>query len=331
MGRRTVSRRAQPFRRRHSNVARYLAPVGATLSVATALVGFFVAGESHEALKGLIGVVIALLGTTITLLLEVLLRIQERNRAWDAHGGLLMLLEDHPELTPLISATTRASIGTLAHSKVEHFRDEVGRVLYDTSLTLEELARGRLRSSPGTTDLFRYYYEHAEERVRAITDERDLGWWGSATGGAYLELNRASRAKKKERIIIVGDERTDGVMELIRDNDKAGVQVYVVRASRVTESELLVNLTLFDDAFLHQDLVNLKGNTVGYLWSENKTDVQRAGGIFSRLLAQAAPYPSHRDDKKSRLGARFKRVVCRQSETEDARDSREKPFIASVW
>jgi hypothetical protein len=276
---------------RSSALSRYLAPVGVTISVVLALIGFFLTHEDHAVLKGLISLGIGLLGTSVTLQLELLLRVQERNKAWDAYGGLLRLIEEEPHLLPLFAEATRASVRTLEQSKIDLFKEQVPRLLHEVSIRLDELSQGRWRCPPGGMRLFEHYYKCAESTVLAVTDERDIAtWWSSATGRYYLELNRESPAEIK-RIVILGGADQNLAMEMIYKNTDAGVEMYAVRREQLGEPNLLVNITMFDDILMHQDIVNTEGRTVAHQWSENRVDLQRAHSRFSGLMAYATRYP----------------------------------------
>jgi hypothetical protein len=84
---------------------------------------------------------------------------------------------------------------------------------------------------------------------------------------------------------------TPETLEAMDDNVGHGVHVLVARSDRV-DPELRVNITMFDNTLVHEDIVNRDGLTVSYMYSENETDLERCASVFSRLCSRATPYSS---------------------------------------
>jgi hypothetical protein len=98
-----------------------------------------------------------------------------------------------------------------------------------------------------------------------------------------------------ERVWILYEPPNDDTRQVLREQHAGGVTVFIVRADECElDRRLLVNITMVDGVFLHEDLPNKKGVAVEYLYSENAADLVRAGRTFAQLRTSAKRYTGER-------------------------------------
>lgn len=288
LGRRSRSRGS--LLRRYANKSPYLAPVTVGITVATTLVVFFVTSENLGGIKLLITICIALLGAVLCLQLETLFTVAERNRARDQHGKLLELVEEFPELLPSMTRLAEAASTTLRETQIEEFRSHVAGVLADSYVSLDELTHGRLRLS-GWNGLLHNRFATATRCLQGTTDAADTVWWQQESGRAFFDINKQLIAKgvSVQRFWLLTAAPDTATRQIIEEHAKARVMVYLVRTDRV-EGQHVVNMTMMDEKFLHEDVANKRGDAVEYLYTANEADLRRAVARFAELRAHAVRY-----------------------------------------
>jgi hypothetical protein len=285
----TWRRRPMP---RYGSWSRYLPLLSAGVALAAAAIAFFTTGESLADLKLLVGFCIALLTIALPVQFEVLRRVTERATTREQLGRLLEAVEDYPDLLPIITRTAEASVATLTKTNIEEFKDFVGAILIETQIRMQELEQGRLRTSSGDNALLLTRFAAAEHLVQATTDEEDTKWWRQANGKQFFLLNKQLIDKSRgevERVWILRGPPSTETVEVLEEQRKAKVRVFVVSAKDVDDA-VVVNMTMMDSAFLHEDVTNKHGQVGEYLFTANPADLARAKQRFSRLKARAHEY-----------------------------------------
>ena len=275
---------------RYADRSRYLAPLVVAITVATTLITFFETGSELTDVKLLVTVCVGLLGLVLCLQLETLLAVAERNAARDEHGKLLAVVEEHPGLLRPITKITEAASKTIRETGVEEFREEVANVLADTFVSLEELTQGRLRSR-GINGSLHARFGKATQCLQGTTDAGDTWWWTQESGVAFFALNKEliEAEVRIERLWLLAEPPDAQTTAIMAGHDAAGVYVYMVRTDQV-EPQWLVNMTMADEVFLHEDIPNKTGYAIDYLYSENEVDLQRAIKRFGELKVHAVRY-----------------------------------------
>jgi hypothetical protein len=281
-----------PFLRRYAGASRYLAPLSVGITVATTLIVFFATTDSLSGVKLLVTICIGLLGAALCLQLEMLVALAERKRSQEGQQSLLESLEEFPELIPLFTRLAQAATTTLRKTKVEEFRPRVATVLGDSYVSLQELAEGRFRMN-GIGTALHARFGKAAECLQGTTDEGDTVWWQRQSGREFFDLNRqlVARGIDVDRVWLLSGAPDEATRRLIDDHFRANIGVYLVRTDRVP-AELVVNMTMMDDAFLYEDIPNKLGEAVEVLYTENEVDCLRAAARFSELKAYATIYES---------------------------------------
>jgi hypothetical protein len=270
---------------------RYLSTAGAAVTVAITLTVALSTGVAPNDLKLALDFCIGLLGVVIVLQLEALVRVSERARKREQYANLLDYLEEYPALLPILRKLSEATVTTMSQTNVPEFKDNARRLLTATQLSMRALAEGRWLSPAGDNSLMFAHYETVEASVCVVTDDSDTEWWGSTTGKKYLKLNKAAAGRKVsvQRVFLLSQSPTPETLKAMDDNVSHDVQVMIARSDQV-DPELRVNITMFDDKLVHEDIVNHDGLTVSYMYSENETDLDRCASFFSRLCSRATTY-----------------------------------------
>ncbi|MGC2372755.1 MAG: hypothetical protein WA484_02660 [Solirubrobacteraceae bacterium] len=274
-------------------MARYLGFITACVAIGASLVAFFTVGDAHADLKVLVGFCIGLIAIVLTLQIEALVRLAERASTQELYGKLLAMVEDYPDLLPMITRTAEASVETLKASRVEPFRQCVPEFLTEAQVRLKELAQGRLYTTGGDKTLLPRVFANTTNLIQGTTDVDDTRWWQQAIGLEFLGLNKdlikGKRKGKVERVWILEEPPPDETRRVIEDHRNADVTVFIVRVAEL-DDDLLVNMTMMDGWFLHLDVTNRLRRAGEYLFSENRDDLDRAEARFRRILAAATRY-----------------------------------------
>lgn len=284
----------QGFPRWYDGWSRYLALFAAIITLVSTTIAFLTTGKDLGGEGELITACIGLLGLVVSLQLETLFRVAERTRTREQYGTLLEMVEDHPELLPLMSGALSASVATLKRTSIAQFKDEVLNILINADVRLQELSQGRLRATAGDSTLTLDRFADTKMLLQATTDDRDTSWWLQDSGTKFLELNATlveERGVRIERLWILSKPPDVDTREIIKKHHEVGVTVFVLRAdNKDLDRRLLVNMTMMDGAFLHEDLPNKQGQAVEYLFSENSADIKRAMSRFAQLKTLACEY-----------------------------------------
>jgi hypothetical protein len=261
-------------------VRRYLDPVlvaGVLFSVVVSVV-LDVSGLATGAEPLIVGLV----GTAITLILESMV-LAERRFRWRERFARA------PELESRIEQVTDRLIEVSEHypgSQVEtEARRRVDRLLQD----VEELASGRMRF-PGTDyRLMVQATQEARSTMRAITNLRTHTGEQAHVGPRYWEENRRAvqRGVRVERVFAY-DEMTDPGRELVMQHEQAGILVHTVRHDQVPP-EASMSLVVWDDAVGWEAQLNADGEVVENRFTVRPDDVRRLISLFHRCVDASAP------------------------------------------
>jgi hypothetical protein len=274
--------------------SRYLALVVAAVALVTTTVVFLTIGKKLGGVGELVTAAIGILGLVVSLQIETLFRVAERAQAREQYGRLLEMMEDYPSLLGLATRALEASVATWKRTTVGLFKTEVVNILAQAEIRLQELAQGRLRRTDGDSRPMLERFADANAFIQAVTDDNDTKWWLLGSGTKFFELNRKlidDCEVSIERVWILYRPPAEDTRRVLREQHDIGVTVFIVRAEDPgLDRKLLVNMTMVDGLFLHEDLPNKQGKAVEYLYSENAADLVRAGNTFTQLKTSAMRY-----------------------------------------
>lgn len=278
--------------------SRYLALVVAAVTLATTTVVFLTIGKKLGGVGELVTAAIGLLGLVVSLQIESLFRVADRAQAREQYGRLLEMVEDYPNLLRLATSALEAGVATYKRTAVDLFKTEVVNILAKAEIRLQELAQGRLRTTDRDSRPMLERFADANALIQAVTDDNDTKWWLQGSGTRFFELNRKlinSGKVSVERVWILYGPPDEDTRRVLREHDAINVTAFIVRADAPDlNGKLLVNMTMVDGLFLHEDLPNKQGKAVEYLYSENPADLVRAGNTFTQLKTSAMRYEGDR-------------------------------------
>lgn len=261
------------------------AVVGAVLS-AVLSVGLLSAAQI-DAVQSL---VVGLVGVSIGLLIEVLLRLEILARgtaALNAAGPYGARLR---EIARLINEINRAVPPAWVSRELDRQFDTLAR-------DLTELAAGKL-TTRDHRHLIRAVSE-AHTQVLAVTNTlTDLPgemWWTTALGKQYWAENVAAleRGVRIRRIFVY--DTLDPALRLLLDQQKAaGVEVRVVHGDAL-ERTLHRNLAVIDTAIAWEGRTNARGVQDENVMSHHRTEVERLTNVYGRCAVAAESYPLQPD------------------------------------
>jgi hypothetical protein len=274
--------------------SRYLALLTAGVALVTTTIVFFAIGKNLGGVGELVTACIGLLGLVVALQLEILFRGSEKAGMRDELGRILEMMEDFPDLLPIVSSILTGSVSTLRKSKIGQFRKEVLSILNHADVRLQELAQGRLRIADGDNTLTLEHAEATRKTLQGTTDEGDTTWWLHNSGAQFFDINVALIKEHEveiERVWILAKPPDHATREVLRKHREIGVKVFLLRGDRKDlDRRLLMNMTMMDGVFLHEDLPNKQGQAVEYLFSENAADLERAKSRFAQLKSHSVLY-----------------------------------------
>jgi hypothetical protein len=274
--------------------SRYLALVTVGITLVSTTIAFFTIGRDLGGVGELVTTCIGLTGLVVALQLEILFRVAERAQTRDDVGRLLEMVEDYPNLLPIVHSAFAASVSTLRRSTVEPFRREVLTTLNHANVRLQELSQGRLRIDDGDNTLTLERAASTQELLQGTTDEGDTSWWLHNSGALFFALNETLIKERNvviERVWILAKQPDQATTEVIEMHHGIGVKIYLLQAGQKhLDRKLLVNMTMMDRSFLHEDLPNKHGQAVEYLFSENPADLERAQTRFAQLKSHSLEY-----------------------------------------
>ena len=252
--------------------------IGIALSVALS-----VALTVLVSMPALLGFAIGLLGTVVSLQLEVLVKIEPMNGI-DETIQAIRSRDDRASVHNLLALIAGSIVSTLNDGNGMLAR-EATETLEGAGATMQEIAEGRFRKKAGEVTVFLEQVRQTRVCLKATTDLRDVPWWESHRGRQFLAANAeliGGRGVRVERIFFADD--TDAFDAIIREHRALGVFCYkiVVGAADITQ---VVNMTIFDDKLIHQDEHNPDGSTRNHLYSFRRRDVVAGIRLFDQLKA----------------------------------------------
>lgn len=274
--------------------SRYLALLVAAVTLVTTTIVLLTIGQDLGGVGELVTASVGLLGLVIALQLEILFRVSERAGIRDQMSKMVEMAEDFPDLLRVSSRTLTASVAALRKSKAEQLRAEVLSVMSEADVRLQELAQGRLRRADGDSALTLEWTAATRRILQGTTDEGDTHWWLHNSGALFFELNQSLIREHDvvvERVWILTKRPDEATRDVLKKHRDIGVKVFVLRADGDDlDRGLLVNMTMMDEGWLHEDLPNKQGQTIEYLFSENVVDIERARRRFSQLKSHSVAY-----------------------------------------
>ncbi len=259
--------------------------VGTLLSVLAGLVSF-VSGDNDVVL----GVVVGLSVQAVTLLVQIILRIEANVARIGRSGTLLATIESVPWLPDRVDnfCTDIATIeekypNTLVPGALQ-------RVLDSLEVRLNELERGHLYVDSYDPGLKVELLKQSPSILRTTSlQPQDLEWYLSDVGRRdwTMQLDASARGWEIHRIFIY-DTWTQELEQLAAEHKSAGVRVKRVIKGQLPAG-LVADVTTWGNTHAYEQRVRVEGTTMFDRFSVNEVDIRRCGELVRRIddLAEA--------------------------------------------
>lgn len=255
--------------------------IGLGISLALGLVFFFYAQPGYLAL------LIGLLGTIISLLVDIIYRLER-------DSTLSSQLANIPWLRDAIDEIARSLNTISGETRLLPFMEYARRDIKRCAHTTAGMASGQMRARVGDEVLVRQT-DLARKIIRACSVQTmDMPRWISDLGSKYWEANlRALQRKVRIERVFIYEDWTADLKRIVDQQADAGVHVWVVE-SKLVDPSLRVDMAVWDDAFTYHFELNSEGDPIENIYSVNEVDIARRVDQMELLKSVARPYTANR-------------------------------------
>jgi len=236
--------------------------------------------------------IIGLVGTTISLLLDLMLRVGKMEQKLIAAGGLSREMVKDPQLFSALTSMATDYHKIVEGAPYELFAERAKDVLSECQDNLHNLVEGYMILPP--LSQFSFGLKGLSELRRSVkaTSYVDAeGFWNSVAGEKYFQANVELLSKDVQIVrIFIGDRATVARFKpIILRHRRAGMRVLVALAEEIPR-ELCEDYLIGDDAVLVQLLLTREGVARAERISIDPQDVRQAISNFERLVGGAYEY-----------------------------------------
>lgn len=222
--------------------------IGLFISIA---IGVVMVESGNDTLSGLI---IGFLSTIITLLIDAIARIHKAEASFREAAGLMRLFSDEAAGSALRDIAKVYE--EIARYDFDHYHKIADATIDECLTRLREVASGAvnvLSRSPQAYGMAGFY--QAQRNIKVI-HVGSMQLWTSDFGRKYFDLNKATakRGVQITRIFALTPEQVKNSIEVLKEQEKAGIRVLVVRPDRV-DHEFMI----YDDRILVDFDIDDKG------------------------------------------------------------------------
>ncbi|MGC1375038.1 MAG: hypothetical protein WA821_02375, partial [Anaerolineales bacterium] len=225
-------------------ITRWLDPIlliGLTISITISVVMVLTGNDSLPSLS------VGLLSTIITLLIDVIAKIQKAENAFLDAAGFSRILTDKFIGSSLQEIADRYE--KVKSWNFSHYNSIAETAIDECRAMLREIASGSVIVKAKTIQGYGVKsIEQARHDVKAI-HIGSMEFWNSDFGIRYFELNRAAvkRGVKITRIFALAPDEIKNFIEKLKEQERAGIRVLIVKPGRVdhefviTDEQVLID------------------------------------------------------------------------------------------
>ena len=259
-------------------VTRWLDPIlfiGLFVSIAVSVAMVLTGNETLSSL------IVGLLSTIVTLLIDIIARIQKVENSFLDAADLSRVLSDET-----IGKTMREiaySIASINGFNFEHY-NKIAEIYIDECKTkLREIAAGSVTVPSRTPQAYGVVGIQQVQKDMKVIHISKTSFWTSDFGRRYFEMNRAAlkRGVHITRIFALTPEEMRDSLDILKEQEKAGVNVVVVRRDRVSHE-----FTIFDNRVVIDYDVDVKQDYTLERIVIDTTQVKRRVEEFQNLIAR---------------------------------------------
>lgn len=228
---------------------------------------------------------IALIGLTVTLLLDLIARVEQQRDATSRAFRIADAIERMPDAAPDFEALVTLA-GQVTEKGGPRFRDALTHLSSSFVEDLESLNRGDLRVQVGSGPLLTEETMLTKDEIRATSVVTvDEAWWNSEAGREYAAASRAAlkRGVAITRIYIFSGEPSQRMRELMEEQRSTGARIYAIDRDEVPP-DLLINVVVFDQRAVYQITETSDPRNPLRMLHTQPSDVQAAIRRFEQLL-----------------------------------------------
>jgi hypothetical protein len=236
----------------------------------------------------LLSVAIVLIGTTIALQLETIVRFQSQSKLEQTVKAIASPRERADLESALISLGSSAA--TALRSKQDFVAEEAKRLLKDTQRSLKEVADGKVRRPRYDAFLLTRLMKEVKKSLKATTDARDFAFWESPQGRQFFNENVAAIKDRRVQIdrIFIADVSPQ-LESVLNRHREAGIHCYILSPSNI-DRRMFVNMTIFDDKIMHHDEYSPDGSTTAQIFSADRDELAAACRLFEEMRQAAVEH-----------------------------------------
>lgn len=235
-----------------------------------------------------------LIGTTITLQVEALLRGRQSKELATRHQRVLARIESTSWLPDLLDRALIAYGQVEQNYRSELMIDLAHRSFENCRVQLESLARGRYSTpDPDESPNSPIYglTEQVKNTILATTAGFDLEWWQHSLARTYWRLNEeALRRGVVIKRIIIYREWTAEMERLARSQSAAGVQIMRVDESQLPPA-LRLNLVIWDGVCAMEPEYNSVGEWISTHFNFGAQDLALSLDRYKLIESCSEPWP----------------------------------------
>jgi hypothetical protein len=231
-------------------------------------------------------ILVGLTGLSLTLLLEIITRVERRQHL--VHRAFKVA--DALEQASLIADDLEHAINTgatiLQKQPSALFRDAVQDAAGEFRVQLDRLNNGELKVNVSSGQVLSEETDRAQSSIRALSIAAvDEGWWRSEAGRQYWDANLAAlkRKVKIQRIFITDGQPSSTMEDVVETQRQAGVKAYAVDRSTIP-ADLCANIVIFDNSLVYVIVETDDPRSPDRFLKSNPADVREAIRRFEGLL-----------------------------------------------
>jgi hypothetical protein len=196
-----------------------------------------------------LSIVIALLGLAVTLILDLISRVERRQETTTMAFRIAEAVERMPDAAPDLEKAVLLASDIVEGGGGKRFRDALTHAASEFRDDLEALSRGDLRVHIGSGSILSEETDLTRTTIRATSVVTvDEAWWSSEAGKEYAQASAAAmrRGVSITRIYIFDREQSTRMQILMKEQRAMGTHVYAIDLADVP-LELRINVVIFDE------------------------------------------------------------------------------------
>lgn len=210
--------------------------IGLFISIGVSVTMFLTGNDTINSM------IVGFLSTIVTLLVDIIARIQKVESTILEANNLSKLFSDERLANALREIAH--NYATLKDYKFDHYIKIADTRIAECKTQIRELASGSIFAPAKSIYEYSAYsaFEQAAKSVKAI-DRGPASFWNTERGRKYLESNRAAvkRGIKVVRIFALTGKDANQYVDILKEQVEAGIDVIITNPNRINQEFLIVD------------------------------------------------------------------------------------------